>query len=95
MSEEQIHDFEKHLDSLKWVVAVGWALLAGAFALGIWVATLEIRTTGLAAKLLEHDVNLKQHATELSAVAVRQAVAANDLAYIKASVDRIETKVGP
>jgi len=93
MSEEQIEEFEKHLDSLKWVVAVGWALLAGAFALGIWVATLEIRTAGFHAKLMDHDISIKNHGTELNGVAVKQAVNSNDLAYIKATVDRIEKKM--
>lgn len=94
MSDEQIHDFEKHLASLKWVVAVGWTLLAGAFGLGIWVATLEIRCAAFSNKILEHEVSIKNHGTELNGVAVRQAVSSNDLQYIKATVDRIEKKVG-
>lgn len=93
MSDEQLHDFEKHLDSLKWVVATGWALIAGAFALGIWVATLEIRTSSVSARLTDHDLSIKSHAAELNTVAVRQAVNTNDLAYIKATVDRIEKKM--
>jgi len=95
MSDEQIHDFEKHLDSLKWVVAVGWALLAGAFALGIWVASLEIRQSGFSSQLMEHEISIKNHGTELNGVAVRQAVNSNDLQYIKATVDRIEKKIVP
>lgn len=95
MSDEQIHNFEKHLESLKWVAAVGWGLLAGAFGIGIWVATLEIRTSAFSARLVDHEVSIKNHATELNGVAVRQAVNSNDLQYIKATVDRIEKKVQP
>lgn len=95
MSNEQIQDFEKHLDSLKWVVAVGWALLAGAFALGIWMSSLEIRQAGFSKTLMEHELNIKNHGTELNGVAVRQAVNSNDLQYIKATVDRIEKKIVP
>ena len=95
MSDEQIHEFEKHLDTLKWVVAVGWALLAGAFGIGIWVATLEIRCSAFSDKIMEHEVNIKNHGSELNGMAVRQAVNSNDLAYIKATVDRIEKTVKP
>ena len=42
MSEEQHDDFESRLKTLDIVVKLGWALLAGAFALGVWVATIQI-----------------------------------------------------
>ena len=43
MSEELIEKFEAKLRTLDKVVQLGIALIAGAFALGLWVATLEFR----------------------------------------------------
>jgi hypothetical protein len=44
MSEERMAEVEKQLSMLGKIVAVGWALLAAAFAIGAWVTTLELRT---------------------------------------------------
>jgi len=42
MSEEQTEGFSSRLKTLDIVVKLGWALLAGAFAMGVWVATIQI-----------------------------------------------------
>ena len=44
MSEERIQTLEQKLAILDKIVKLGWALLAGAFALGAWATLLEIRT---------------------------------------------------
>lgn len=42
MSAEQTDDFSSRLKTLDIVVKLGWAVLAGAFAMGVWVATIQI-----------------------------------------------------
>ena len=49
MSEEKMQELEKLLSR---VVVVGWSLLVGAFALGVWVTTIEFRQRD-ATKVLE------------------------------------------
>lgn len=95
MSEQDHQDIEKYINTLKWVVGLGWALLVGAFGLGIWVATLELRQASASERLLDHDASLKNHGTELNMIHVKQAVNASDLAYIRSAIDRIEKKVSP
>lgn len=95
MSEQDHQDIEKYIGTLKWVVGLGWALIAGAFGLGIWVATLEIRQTTFSDRIIDHDTSLKNHGTELNLIHVKQAVNASDLAYIRSAIDRIEKKVSP
>ena len=93
MSEEQHDDLEKYIGTLKWVVSLGWALLAGAFGLGLWVATLEIRQTSFTNKIFDTEVQIKNHSSELNAINVKQAVNASDLTYIRNTIDRIEKKL--
>ena len=84
---------EKRLGVLKWIAALGWGLLIGAFMLGIWVATLEIRQTTYGERLIDHEAGLKALSGESHKAAVNQAEFAKDLAYIKASVERIENRI--
>ena len=96
MSDEQIgllDHIEKKLGVLKWIAALGWGLLIGAFMLGIWVATLEIRQSTYGERLIDHESGIKALGGEAHKTAVNQAEFAKDLAYIKASVERIETRV--
>jgi hypothetical protein len=93
MSEDQHNDLEKYIGTLKWVVGLGWALLAGAFGLGLWVATLEIRQASFTNKIFDTEVQIKSHASEINAIHVKQAVNASDLTYIRNTIDRIEKKL--
>ena len=42
MSSQQTSDLSNRLKSLDIVVKLGWALLVGAFAMGVWVATIQM-----------------------------------------------------
>lgn len=93
MSEEKFAEIESRLDVLKWIVGLGWALIASAFALGVWVATLEIRQSSFSARLTDSEISIKNHGTEINSLHVKEAVHGSDLAYIKAAVERIEKKL--
>jgi len=86
MSDEQRTDFEDRLKTLDIVVKVGWALLSGAFALGIWVATIQIavneNTSAEASDQIRiRDLELKESANN------------EKLANILKIVDRIDQKL--
>jgi len=46
MSEDRFAAIESQLGILKNLVAIGWALLVGAFCIGAWTTLLEIRVQG-------------------------------------------------
>jgi hypothetical protein len=93
MSDEQEHDIAKFIGTLKWVVTLGWALLAGAFSLGIWATSLQLGQAELRAKLVEQGLDVKAHHSEINSINLKQAVNQSDLAYIRTTVDRIEKKL--
>jgi len=88
-----LEHIEKRLGVLKWIAALGWGLLIGAFMLGIWTATLEIRQSTYGERLIDHEAGIKTLSGEAHKTAVNQAEFARDLAYIKASVERIENRI--
>ena len=47
MSQDQEEDLQSKLKTLDLIVKLGWALIFGAFAIGVWVATIENRVTTL------------------------------------------------
>ena len=66
-TEEFEQLLSKKLTQLSYVVAVGWALLAGAFALGVWVSTLEVRSS-------RHEQAIGDHGARLSELNVFKEV---------------------
>ena len=60
MSDELAEDFEKRLKTLDIIIKLGFALLAGAFGLGVWVATLEWRQGVLMQDVDSHDKTLSE-----------------------------------
>lgn len=73
MSDEMMEEFESRLKALDVVVRLGRWLLVGAFAIGVWVATLEIRQNAAVAALEDHEEGLKQHEVELHKLTVLNA----------------------
>lgn len=51
MSEDRFTAIESQLVILKNLVAIGWALLVGAFCIGAWTTLLEIRVQSASAEI--------------------------------------------
>lgn len=93
MSDDKIAELEEKLGLLKWVVGLGWALLVGAFGLGVWVAKLEIEKQASDRRLLDHETSIKAIGLDLNAVHISEARVGSDIVYIKSALDRIEKKL--
>lgn len=93
MSDEQLQEFEKQLGLLKWVAGLGWALLVGAFGLGIWVATIQLTQNNHSDRLIDQALDIKNHGMEINLLHVQEARVGNDLLHIKATLERIEKKL--
>lgn len=86
MSSQQTTDLSNRLKSLDIIVKLGWSLLAGAFAMGVWVATIQIavnentRTTAAVQPRIR-DLELRESANN------------EKLANILKILDRIDQKL--
>jgi hypothetical protein len=86
MSSQQTSDLSNRLKSLDIVVKLGWALLVGAFAMGVWVATIQIA------------VNEKTHTTaavqpRIRELELKESANNEKLANILKILDRIDQKL--
>jgi hypothetical protein len=54
MEDEMVERFESRLKVLDLVVKLGWGLLCGAFALGVWAAMLEWRIQRVGEEVHHH-----------------------------------------
>lgn len=73
MSEEQSYPFAEEIQALKTLSRLGKALLVGAFFLGGWVATIQIGQLNLGKDVLDAQISVKNHGTELNRIGIWQA----------------------
>ena len=73
MSEEQSDQFAEEIQDLKTLSRLGKALLVGAFFLGGWVATIQIGQLNLGKDVLDAQISVKNHGTELNRIGIWQA----------------------
>lgn len=99
MTDHQITELEERLEgrlrSLDIVIKLGWSLIAGAFAIGIWVATIQIAVNN-------HDIALKEaaraRADDIAAIKALEIKDSGDtqlLRHIVEKLERIERKLNP
>ena len=88
MSDDQQDDFESRLKTLDIVVKLGWALLAGAFALGVWVATIQIAVN-------ENTQSVSAVHPRIRELELKESANNEKLANILKIVDRIDRKLNP
>lgn len=60
MSEDRLAELETKLGILDKIVRLGWALIAGAFAMGAWVTLLEIRSQAMSHSVDRLNGNMEQ-----------------------------------
>lgn len=73
MSEEQSYQFAEEIQALKTLSRLGKALLVGAFFLGGWVATIQIGQLHLGEDVVDMQIGVKSHGTELNRIGIWQA----------------------
>ncbi len=82
--EERI---EGRLKSLDIVIKLGWSLIAGAFAIGIWVATIQIAVNN-------HDIAIteaeKARQGELASIKALEIKDSGDTQILKSIVEKLE-----
>jgi hypothetical protein len=86
MSAEQRDDFTSRLKTLDILVKLGWALLAGAFAMGVWVATIQIAVN-------ENTSTTAAVQPRIRELELRESANNEKLANILKILDRIDQKL--
>ena len=86
MSEEQTEGFASRLKTLDILIKLGWALLAGAFAMGVWVATIQIAVN-------ENTRTTAAVQPRIRELELRESANNEKLANILKILDRIDQKL--
>jgi len=86
MSSQQTTDLSNRLKSLDIVVKMGWALLAGAFAMGVWVAAIQIAVN-------ENTRTTAAVQPRIRELELRESANNEKLANILKILDRIDQKL--
>jgi hypothetical protein len=86
MSSQQTSDLSNRLKSLDIVVKLGWALLAGAFAMGVWVAAIQIAVN-------ENTRTTAAVQPRIRELELRESANNEKLANILKILDRIDQKL--
>jgi len=88
MTDDQQDDFQSRLKTLDIVVKLGWALMAGAFALGVWVATIQIAVNLNTQTGQSREMRLRE-------LEIKESVATERLGTALKILERIERKLNP
>lgn len=88
MTDDQQDDFQSRLKTLDIVVKLGWALLAGAFALGVWVTSIQI-----AVNINTENGQSREH--RLRELEIKESVSSERLGMALKILERIERKLNP
>ena len=88
--EERI---ESRLKSLDIVIKLGWSLIAGAFAIGLWVATIQIAVNNHSIAIEEERKARADEIASIRALEIKDSSDTQLLRQIVTQLDKIETKL--
>jgi hypothetical protein len=88
MSEDQQSDFFDRLKTLDLVVKLGWALLAGAFGLGIWVTSIQLELSNNTREATSHETRVRD-------LELKESVNSERLNTALKILERIDRKINP
>jgi hypothetical protein len=88
--EERI---EGRLKSLDIVIKLGWSLIAGAFGIGVWVATIQIAVNNHEVAIEEYHKSHLDEAASIHALEIKDSADTQLLRQIVGQLDKIENKL--
>lgn len=90
--EERI---EGRLKSLDIVIKLGWSLIAGAFAIGVWVATIQIAVNNHAIAIEEANRARQSEIASIRALEIKDSGDTQLLRHIVEKLEKIDSKLNP
>jgi hypothetical protein len=95
-NEEHLHleeRIEGRLKSLDIVIKLGWSLIAGAFVIGVWVATIQIAVNNHSVALQEAAAARQADHHSIRALEIKDSGDTQILRAIVEKLERIERKL--
>ena len=86
MSEEDSHELHDRLKSIDIMAKAVWALIVGAFGIGVWAATMQ-------STLNEHEARGLTNQARIRDLEIMQAADTEKLKAILQTLERIELKL--
>ena len=91
---EQLEErIESRLKSLDIVIKLGWSLIAGAFAIGVWVATIQIAVNNHQIAIEEAKRARADEMAAVKALELKDSADTQLLRYIVEKLEKIENKL--
>jgi|GEM_PF-4659108 len=88
MSEDMQDEFKDRLQAIDTIAKLGWWILAGAFALGVWVTTLQIAVNN-------NTFNNEHAASRIRDLELKESVNSERLATALKILEKIDHKLNP
>lgn len=95
MNPTQLEELEARLRDLNLVVKVGQGLLLGAFGLGVWVTTIQIRINSHEQKVEEVAKLRTADVAAIRALELKDSADTQLLRSIVEKLDKIDRKLNP
>ena len=95
MNPTQLEELEARLRDLNLVVKVGQGLLFGAFGLGVWVTTIQIRINSHEQKVEEVSKLRTADVAAIRALELKDSADTQLLRSIVEKLDKIDRKLNP
>ena len=95
MNPTQLEELEERLRDLNLVVKVGQGLLLGAFGLGVWVTTIQIRINSHEQKVEEVANWRTADVAAMRALELKDSADTQLLRSIVEKLDKIDRKLNP
>ena len=95
MNPTQLEELEERLRDLNLVVKVGQGLLLGAFGLGVWVTTIQIRINSHEQKVEEVSKLRTADVAAIRALELKDSADTQLLRSIVEKLDKIDRKLNP
>ena len=95
MNPTQLEELEERLRDLNLVVKVGQWLLFGAFGLGVWVTTIQIRINSHEQKVEEVSKLRTADVAAIRALELKDSADTQLLRSIVEKLDKIDRKLNP
>ena len=99
MSQADMYELEERIEgrlkSLDIVIKLGWSLIAGAFAIGVWVATIQIAVNNHSVAIEEANKARQSELASIRALEIKDSGDTQLLRHIVEKLEKIDSKLNP